>query len=809
MSRHPRRPGTGERRFRIIVSTLLLAVVISSVPAAAGGPDLGWMGDEFTSVANSDGIKVGQFQMSLDEGGMTHPLRAMWASIIKMCWNFYLMVIAVLCRLLDWTVSMNWVGWITGPVVGLQNDFRDKVMAPIGANSWGGTILVLLTTCAGVAVAVKMMSGRSASAWATAARASIAAALAMGFLAAPVGTFAGDSTQLATPLARSQQLGVALTQMVVNSDDPGTAKAEDVSVADDKTSTGDDSTPKLSAIIMDSFVSPVHQQLNYGRIIDAKCHDKYVEVLKGGPYDDISDARNKIGECDDGLKNYAGDIADGPWLVGFYFYSAGAAGLLLLLLIFAALCWFYVVKLVWSAFLSMINALRAIAGPSDPLVRDLVSVLYALIGIIGSMVMLGIVLLIIKTVFSSDGNVVVKFLAVNLIEGLGVVAFFVAMWRRHKGEKSLRARFGEWMRSKRSQTTPVIGRWAAKGTRRMVRSAGRKLGGGAQGASGAGYAPAGQGGHAGGSTGGGRTGGGRASGGGARFTGQPTMARAALSGAAAMATGGASTGVTRAMRVARMASAAQRAAASYGQIRTGGGAPEGQSKIATAGMSAAAHAHNHVSALRHGMASVASSTRQGKPVRATTGHRSLDATAMAAGHVEANVVKGAQAAAKSAVKGGKAVAKPVVKGGKAAAKPVVKGGKAVAKPVVKTAQAVRHVVTPPTPQQAARHGIEPVQPTESKRIGTQKSPDKAVTKVPAASRQARRATPAKEASARAASYAQKSSQTTKPSTTPTPASSSMPKASSSRPRPAGHRSVTPSVSTHRRRPLKPVRDVRR
>ena len=368
-----------------------------------------------------------------------------------------------------------------------------------------------------------------------------------------------------------------------------------------------------------------------------------------------------------------------------------------------------------------------------------------------------------------------------------MVAFFVAMWRRHKGEKSLRGRLGEWMRSKRSQTTPVIGRWAAKGTRRMVRSAGRKLGGGAQGASGAGYAPAGQGGHAGGSTGGGRTGGGRASGGGARFTGQPAMARAALSGAAAMATGGASTGVTRAMRVARMASAAQRAAASYGQIRTGGGAPEGQSKIATAGMSAVAHAHNHVSALRHGMALVASSTRQGKPVRATTGHRSLDATAMAAGHVEVNVVKG----------------------GKAVAKPVVKGGKAVAKPVVKTAQAVRHVVTPPTPQQAARHGIEPVQPTESKRIGTQKSPDKAVTKVPAASRQARRATPAKEASARAASYAQKSSQTTKPSTTPTPASSSMPKASSSRPRPAGHRSVTPSVSTHRRRPLKPVRDVRR
>ena len=213
MSRHPYRPGTGERWFRIIVTTLVLVVALSSVPAMASGPGLGWMGDGF-NVTDSNGIHLFQYQMSMDDGGVTAPLKAMWASIIGMCWNTYLMVIALLCRLLDWTVAMSWVGWITGPLVGLQNDIHDKVLAPLGADSWGGTVLTLLTTCAGVGVVVKMMRGRTAGAWATGARAAIAAGLALGFLAAPVANFAGDTTTLATPLARTQQFGVALSHML-------------------------------------------------------------------------------------------------------------------------------------------------------------------------------------------------------------------------------------------------------------------------------------------------------------------------------------------------------------------------------------------------------------------------------------------------------------------------------------------------------------------------------------------------------------------------------------------------------------------
>ena len=235
MSRHPRRPGAGERRFRIIVTTLVLVVALSSVPAMASGPGLGWMGDGF-NVTDSNGIHLFQYQMSMDDGGVTAPLKAMWASIIGMCWNTYLMVIALLCRLLDWTVAMSWVGWITGPLVGLQNDIHDKVLAPLGADSWGGTVLTLLTTCAGVGVVVKMMRGRTAGAWATGARAAIAAALALGFLAAPVANFAGDTTTLATPLARTQQFGVALSHMITSSVDPATATAGEVEIPDDMTS---------------------------------------------------------------------------------------------------------------------------------------------------------------------------------------------------------------------------------------------------------------------------------------------------------------------------------------------------------------------------------------------------------------------------------------------------------------------------------------------------------------------------------------------------------------------------------------------
>lgn len=665
MSRHPRRPGTGERWFRIIVTTLVLVVALSSVPAMASGPGLGWMGDGF-NVTDSNGIHLFQYQMSMDDGGVTAPLKSMWASIIGMCWNTYLMVIALLCRLLDWTVAMSWVGWITGPLVGLQNDIHDKVLAPLGADSWGGTVLTLLTTCAGVGVVVKMMRGRTAGAWATGARAAIAAALALGFLAAPVANFAGDTTTLATPLARTQQFGVALSHMITSSVDPGTATAGEVEVPDDMTSTGDSKAPKLSAIIVDSFVAPVHQQLNYGRIIDAKCHDKYIEVLKGGPYDDISDARDDLGDCDEGLSDYAGDIADGSWLVGFFFYSSTVTGLAAILLVFAGMCWFYVCKLVWSSFMSMLNVLRAIPGRTDPLIRDLCSILYSMIGIVGSMVMLGVVMLVIKSVFASDGNVVIKVMVVNMLEIVGIIGFLVSLWRSHKGEEGLRAKINDWMRSKRSEGASAIGQWAGRGARRMVRSGGRKL-----------------------------TGLGR---------------RRMVSAAAAVVTGGASVGVTRAAKMARMASAARRASASYRQIRTGGGAPQGQSKITTAGMSAVAHAHNRVSALRGGMSMIAKQARQGKdaPVRATTGHRALDATASRVGRAEAGAIKAHRAVKKAGAK----AAAPVVKGAKVVSKPVVSGAQKVTKPV-------RHVLTPPTAAEVPRH-VKPEPKTPEPKPGPSK-----------------------------------------------------------------------------------------
>ena len=665
MSRHPRRPGTGERWFRIIVTTLVLVVALSSVPAMASGPGLGWMGDGF-NVTDSNGIHLFQYQMSMDDGGVTAPLKSMWASIIGMCWNTYLMVIALLCRLLDWTVAMSWVGWITGPLVGLQNDIHDKVLAPLGADSWGGTVLTLLTTCAGVGVVVKMMRGRTAGAWATGARAAIAAALALGFLAAPVANFAGDTTTLATPLARTQQFGVALSHMITSSVDPGTATAGEVEVPDDMTSTGDSKAPKLSAIIVDSFVAPVHQQLNYGRIIDSKCHDKYIEVLKGGPYDDISDARDDLGDCDEGLSDYAGDIADGSWLVGFFFYSSTVTGLAAILLVFAGMCWFYVCKLVWSSFMSMLNVLRAIPGRTDPLIRDLCSILYSMIGIVGSMVMLGVVMLVIKSVFASDGNVVIKVMVVNMLEIVGIIGFLVSLWRSHKGEEGLRAKINDWMRSKRSEGASAIGQWAGRGARRMVRSGGRKL-----------------------------TGLGR---------------RRMVSAAAAVVTGGASVGVTRAAKMARMASAARRASASYRQIRTGGGAPQGQSKITTAGMSAVAHAHNRVSALRGGMSMIAKQARQGKdaPVRATTGHRALDATASRVGRAEAGAIKAHRAVKKAGAK----AAAPVVKGAKVVSKPVVSGAQKVTKPV-------RHVLTPPTAAEVPRH-VKPEPKTPEPKPGPSK-----------------------------------------------------------------------------------------
>ncbi|GAE74330.1 hypothetical protein JCM18916_3939 [Cutibacterium acnes JCM 18916] len=72
-------------------------------------------------------------------------------------------------------------------------------------------------------------------------------------------------------------------------------------------------------------------------------------------------------------------------------------------------------------------------------------------------------------------------------------------------------------------------------------------------------------------------------------------------------------------------------------------------------------------------------------MRATTGHRALDATASRVGRAEAGAIKAHRAVKKAGAK----AAAPVVKGAKVVSKPVVSGAQKVTKPV-------RHVLTPPT-----------------------------------------------------------------------------------------------------------------
>ena len=78
------RRGTGERRFRVVVAVLVLVVVLGSTPAWAS-PGLSWMGDTF-DITDSRGIRLSQYEISMDDGGTFHPVQGVWFGLIQMVW---------------------------------------------------------------------------------------------------------------------------------------------------------------------------------------------------------------------------------------------------------------------------------------------------------------------------------------------------------------------------------------------------------------------------------------------------------------------------------------------------------------------------------------------------------------------------------------------------------------------------------------------------------------------------------------------------------------------------------------------------
>lgn len=491
----------------LIVVAAFLGATMSQAFAAGNGPGVGVLSP--FDATDGAGVRISQYQLSVNEGGWVRDQdNKALALLVKPIWDFYRWAIGILAYIVDWTVGLGWVNTIAGPLVAATDLIRTKLMEPLGLTDVrGGGLLSLIIAVAVVMAAIRIFRGQSGKGWADVITSALVAAAATTILAAPVTYFMGGEHGMATPLKTAQRYAIATSNVIagkeipdapVNSDAAAQELAEkntdrraqnkDGSEAEQIQSGWSKDGPILGGLLVDTFIRPVHQSINYGATIDndAQCRPVYDEALKAGPYtDDASEIRDKLKkDCADKGSEYY-DYSDAPtnsWVVitGVFIYSV--ACMALMVVVFVALLWLGILSMAWSAFKLGITAVFAILpGQSRVgLIRSIVDIVVNLVYVVVSLSMLSLSTAMIKEWLKSDQMILVKYAATDLMMLAAAILMIVAWWQTRKTGTNWMKKFGgSALNAATAAGNPVAKSVGGVASRALSHKIGRGLGGGA------------------------------------------------------------------------------------------------------------------------------------------------------------------------------------------------------------------------------------------------------------------------------------------------------------------------------------------
>ena len=326
-------------RRRIYLAGIGLLVVIATLTGVAYGDDSTAAVLGPFDVADSRGLRISQYQLSID-AGMIGTSKSIQALALTFTWDAYRMFIGFIAYVVDWAVGMSWVTWITGPINTAATAIHDNLLAALHMDRLGmAGLMGLLLTLAGTVSAVHLFRGRTGRGFAEVIVSASVAAATVGVLAAPVVWFAGTGTEPAAPLRVAQRVGLEVSNLILRGS-MSDASIESTIAPGQKPVAETVQPVKTGSLLVDTFVRPVHQLVNYGSVIDTtdqKCVSAYDTALKAGPYDDdAKQARTAVGDCNHKLQDYAESAA---WtrVLGLNLYVVTAGWLGVVVLVFVVL----------------------------------------------------------------------------------------------------------------------------------------------------------------------------------------------------------------------------------------------------------------------------------------------------------------------------------------------------------------------------------------------------------------------------------------------------------------------------------------
>lgn len=384
---------------------------------------------------DSHGVELSRFQLSTPDPWLD-PAKSTLINVLGFMWDMYRWGMGITAYVLDWTTGMGWVDAIIGPINSASVNLRTTLLGPVGGTSLQGGLIGVLILVAGAVAAMQYFRGQRGRSGAGIIQALVAACLTVGLFAAPVALFA--NTDAEGPLGTARNAGTQLAHAAVSGElDP---EAEPT---------------RMSTILIDTFVRPVHQAINYGDVIDTanpECAKVYDQALKDAQ---SSKELSKIHEalrgqdCPDQYKQHA-ENPSMSWLVPLLVFGGIANFLGILLLAFILFMWLAVVMLAWSSLKLMFTTMRAIlpGGSLMAPLRDLIGVATSLIYVVVSMVMLGVVMSAIRaTMGNEDIPLILRFIGAVVIIVAGAVLLTLVFVQHIRGRKTAL----QWLQDKLRQ----------------------------------------------------------------------------------------------------------------------------------------------------------------------------------------------------------------------------------------------------------------------------------------------------------------------------------------------------------------------
>lgn len=403
------------RRLTVVVLPLLLA---ASGAAFAGDGSQGaanpWLG-AFT-VKDSHGLSVSSYDLNIDQGGMTSPIKATCALFLMLGWDFYRLIVAIVLWLYDFMLQFKILDILTPPAQVLATTLQTTIGRV-------GLVSVLLLA-AFIVCAVWIQSGKAA--------AGILELVVSLTLAAAVGSVLANPVAMLTgphgAIAQARDFGVGLSAQVLSG---GANTSSDPTVLQQQT----------SAKLVDTFVRVPHQLINYGAVIDRDptCVKIYDKVLGEGPWGDDSTPRDRMGDCNKAYKAAAENPQSG--LQGMAFVSFGGSVLLALMAVLVLGMALITAMTIFEGAKFVLALLKGIipgAAREDVFVALGVMCL-CLLTIIGVLFGIGIVMVAVDSLFAttSNFNPLQTFIVMDLLIVLAFVFLILTLAQSRKRGKKL------------------------------------------------------------------------------------------------------------------------------------------------------------------------------------------------------------------------------------------------------------------------------------------------------------------------------------------------------------------------------------